>query len=353
MTPSRSWLLLGGLLLSGYLVYLLQPVLTPFLAAAALAYLGDPAVDRLQARGLNRTWAVVVVFTLLVLILLVLLFLLLPLLSHQLGALLAKLPGMLAWLEQNALPWLQAHLGLELAGLELETLRGQLAAHWQQAGDLARAVIVQATRSGMALLTWAANLALIPVVTFYLLRDWDSIMARLAALLPRRAAPTVITLARECDAVLAAFVRGQLLVMLALGTVYALGLWAVGLELALLIGLGAGLASIVPYLGFFVGIAAATVAALFQFDGWLPVLLVWGVFMIGQVLESTVLTPLLVGDRIGLHPVAVIFAVLAGGQLFGFLGILLALPVAAVIAVLLRHVHARYLESSLYDGPQA
>lgn len=349
MNPSKSWLLIGGLLLAGYLIYLLQPILMPFLVAATLAYLGDPAADKLERWGLSRIWAVVVVFSALTLLLVLLLFLLIPLLGRQLTSLLGRLPDMLAWLEAVALPWLELQLGFDASVLELEALRARLLQHWQQAGDVVKLVIAQTTRSSLALLAALANLALIPVVTFYLLRDWDLMLARIRSLLPRRSAPTVVQLARECDSVLAAFVRGQLLVMIALGVIYSLGLWAVGLELALLIGMIAGIANVVPYLGFIVGITAATVAAFFQFPDWQHLLLVWGVFLLGQVLESTVLTPWLVGDRIGLHPVAVIFAVLAGGQLFGFVGILIALPVAAVVMVLLRHGHELYLNSALYD----
>lgn len=195
-------------------------------------------------------------------------------------------------------------------------------------------------------------MVLIPVVTFYLLRDWDILMAKIRRLLPRKREALTIQLLGECHEVLGAFMRGQLLVMLALGIVYAVGLMSIGLELGLLIGLLAGLASLVPYLGFVVGISAALVAGLFQFGvEWYPLLGIVVVFSIGQMLEGMLLTPLLVGDRIGLHPVAVIFAILAGGQLFGFTGVLLALPVAAVIMVLLRHVHELYKESDMYGQP--
>jgi predicted PurR-regulated permease PerM len=189
------------------------------------------------------------------------------------------------------------------------------------------------------------------VVGFYLLRDWDLMMGKLRGLLPRQREPQVVGLAGECHEVLGAFVRGQLMVMLALGVIYSAGLMLVGLELGLLIGMLAGLAAIVPYMGFIIGIGAALVAGLFQFGGDLyPMLGIVAVFMVGQALEGMVLTPLLVGDRIGLHPVAVIFAILAGGELFGFTGVLLALPVAAVIMVLLRHVHDLYKESDMYAG---
>jgi len=202
-------------------------------------------------------------------------------------------------------------------------------------------------------LSWLMNLLLIPVVTFYLLRDWDTMVRQINDLLPRRYAPAAARLATEADEVLSAFLRGQFTVMLALGAIYSVGLWLVDLDLALLIGLFAGLVSFIPYMGATVGVVSASVAAIAQFgDLWsvVPVLIV---FAVGQTLEGTVLTPKLVGDRIGLHPVAVIFAVLAGGQLFGFLGVLLALPVASVAMVLMRHVHDRYLDSQLYGVREA
>lgn len=351
MTSSKSWFILGGIALIAYLVYLLQPILMPFLVGGALAYFGDPAADRLERLGLNRTLAASVVFAVLALLLLLLILLLVPLLARQLEELYLRLPEWVRWLEQQALPWLAGHFGVELNTLQLEDLQAQLRSHWSTAGGIARLLLTKTASSGLALLTLLANLALIPVVAFYLLRDWDRILAKIESLLPRPQAPTITRLARECDSVLSAFVRGQLLVMLALGAIYAIGLWLVGLKLALLLGLIAGLASIVPYLGFAIGIMSASIAAFFQFHDWPSLLLVWLVFGIGQVLESTVLTPYLVGDRIGLHPVAVIFAVLAGGQLFGFTGILLALPIAAMVMVLLRHAHERYQLSAFYRGP--
>ncbi len=231
-------------------------------------------------------------------------------------------------------------------------IKQALMANWQSAGGVAQGLLVSATSSSLVLLGWIANLVLIPVVTFYLLRDWDVMLANVRGTLPRAWEPTVVALARECDEVVSAFLRGQLLVMLALGVCYTVGLMLVGLDLALLIGMLAGLAAIVPYLGLLLGISAASVAALLQFGDWLPLLWVALVFTLAQLLEGMYLTPKLVGDRIGLHPVVVIFAVMAGGQLFGFTGVLLALPVSAVIMVLLRHAHDRYRSSSLY-GPAA
>ncbi|MGH8400325.1 MAG: AI-2E family transporter, partial [Gammaproteobacteria bacterium] len=201
-----------------------------------------------------------------------------------------------------------------------------------------------------AVFAFFLNLILIPVVTFYLLRDWDSLVARIAALLPRDSVATVSQLARDCDTMLGAFLRGQLAVMVSLATIYTLGLWAIGLDNAIAIGVIAGLLSFVPYLGVITGIALALLSALLQARGWWLPLEVLIVFSIGQLMESFVLTPRLVGERIGLHPVLVIFAILVGGQLFGFAGVLLALPIAAAGTVLVRHAHGRYLASQLYRG---
>ncbi len=349
LNDSRSWLGLVALILLGWLIHQLQPVLMPFLVGLLFAYLGDPLVDRLEVRGLSRTWGVVAVFAAFTLILLLMLLVLVPLLGRQLLRLYELLPQLIDWLQGAALPWLQQQLGVSADLWQLERLKGLLREHLGQATDLAGLLLARVTSSSLALLAWVGNLVLIPVVTFYLLRDWDLMLAKLRRLLPRRQEGLVVRLAEECHEVLGAFLRGQLLVMLALALVYSAGLMLLGLELGLLIGLLAGLASIVPYMGFVVGISAALIAALFQFGlDWLPLLGVLLVFGVGQLLEGMWLTPTLVGDRIGLHPVAVIFAILAGGQLFGFTGVLLALPVAAVIMVLLRHVHDFYKLSALY-----
>ncbi|QEY64523.1 AI-2E family transporter [Metapseudomonas lalkuanensis] len=350
MTDSRRWLWLGGFLFLGWLIYQLHPVLSPFLVGMLLAYLGDPLVDRLERLGLSRTWGVVLVFGLFGLILLALLLVLLPMLGRQLFRLYEVAPQMLDWLQQSALPWAQAQLGLPGDFWRVDRLKAVITGHLGQTTDIAGTLLASVTASGLALLGWLGNLLLIPVVGFYLLRDWDLMVAKLRGLLPRNRETYVVGLVGECHEVLGAFLRGQLLVMLALGLIYAVGLMLVGLDLGLLIGLLAGLASIVPYMGFVVGFGAALVAALFQFGGFelYPLIGVVVVFSVGQLLEGMLLTPLLVGDRIGLHPVAVIFAILAGGQLFGFTGVLLALPVAAIIMVLLRHAHDFYKLSDLY-----
>jgi predicted PurR-regulated permease PerM len=352
MTEARKWLWLGVLLGSGWLVYLLAPVLAPFLAGALIAYLGSPLVDWLQLRRLSRTGAVVLVFSLFTLAMLVLVLFLAPLLAKQVeAALVVQLPRALEWLQGTALPYLGGLAGLQTETLfDIEQLKATLSAHWREAGGVAARVLESVTRSGLALFGWLANLVLIPVVAFYLLRDWHVLVARIDQMLPRDPAPVIRRLARESDTVLGAFMRGQLLVMLALGLFYTLGLWLVGLELALLIGMLAGLVSFVPYLGFTVGVLAALLAGWFQFQEFMPLLWVVLVFGLGQLLESLWLTPRLVGGSIGLHPVAVIFAIMAGGQLFGFVGVLLALPVASVAMVLLRYAHRQYLDSELYEG---
>lgn len=350
MTDSRHWLWLGGVLLLCWLLYQLHPILSPFLVGMLLAYLGDPLVDRLERLGLSRTWGVVAVFTLFSLILLALLLVLVPMLGRQLVRLYELAPQMLDWLQNSALPWVQAKLGLPQGFWRFDKLKEVISGHLGQTTDVVGVLLASATASGLALVGWIGNLLLIPVVGFYLLRDWDLMMAKLRGLLPRNREGLVLKLTGECHEVLGAFIRGQLLVMLALGVIYSVGLMAIGLDLGLLIGLLAGLASIVPYMGFVVGFGSAVAAALFQFGGFelYPLIGVAVVFGIGQLLEGMLLTPLLVGDRIGLHPVAVIFAILAGGQLFGFTGVLLALPVAAVIMVLLRHAHDLYKLSQLY-----
>ncbi len=348
MSESQKWFLLAGLSFGGVLIYLLAPVLMPFLLAAVLAYIGDPLVDRLEARKLSRTLSVVTVFLCLTLLALLLLIILVPMLERQVGLLISKLPQYFQWLQQSAIPAVSERLGFEGPILDLVALQESLREQWQQAGGAVKGVVGVISKSGVTLLAWVGNLVLIPVVTFYMLRDWDIMVARVHELIPRRYEAVVARLARASDEVLGAFLRGQLTVMMALGLIYSVGLSIVGLELAVLIGMLAGVVSFVPYLGFIVGIVAAGIAALMQFQELLPLFYVVLVFGIGQMIEGMLLTPLLVGEKIGLHPVAVIFAVLAGGQLFGFVGILLALPVAAVVMVLLRYTHERYVGSSLY-----
>ena len=350
---TRRWQLLAITAVLAYLVWLLAPVLMPFAVAGMLAYLGDPLADRLERLGLGRAWAATLVFLLLLLALVGVLLLLVPLVARQVENLIQNLPRYGQWAQQTAWPWLQTRLHLDPDMFDSDRLLAALKAHIDSIGGVATVVLGKVSRSGLGIVLWLTNLVLIPVVAFYLLRDWDRLVATIDRMLPRSIQPTVAHLARESDKVLGAFVRGQLLVMLALGIFYGTGLSLVGLSVGLLIGIVAGLLSFVPYLGFIVGFGAAMIAVLVQYGDWSHLLMVCGVFLLGQLLEGYVLVPKLVGDKIGLHPVAVIFAVLAGGYLAGFLGVLLALPAASVIMVLLRYLVERYRMSELYteQGP--
>ncbi|WP_369930732.1 AI-2E family transporter [Xanthomonas sp. NCPPB 2632] len=348
---SRRWQMLAIIAVIVFIIWLLAPVLMPFAIAGMLAYLGDPLADRLQRLGMGRGWAVSIVFTVITLVFVGVLLLLVPLIEHQFENLSENLPRYVDWVRTTALPWIQVRLHLDANVFDTDRLLATIREHIGSVGSMAAAAMTKLTQSGMGVVMWLTNLVLIPVVAFYLLRDWDTMIAHIQRLLPRSIEPTVVRLARESDQVLGAFVRGQLLVMLALGVFYGLGLTLVGISIGPLIGMVAGLLSFVPYLGFMIGFAAALIAALVQYGDWTHVILVGVVFTVGQLLEGYVLVPRLVGGKIGLHPVAVIFAVLAGGHLFGFLGVLLALPAASVVVVLLRYVFARYRESDLYMEP--
>jgi predicted PurR-regulated permease PerM len=350
---SRRWQLLAIAAVICYLLWLLAPVLMPFAVAGMLAYLGDPLADRLERLGLGRTLAVSIVFIVLILVFAGALLLLIPLISRQIENLAQNMPRYIEWGRDTAIPWIQTKLHLDPNAFNSDRLIAAVRTHLDSIGSYASIVLGKISRSSIGIVMWMTNLVLIPVVAFYLLRDWDRMVAYIDQVLPRSIEPTVAHLARESDTVLGAFVRGQLLVMLALGVLYGGGLTLVGISVGPLIGMVAGLLSFVPYLGFIVGFAAALIAALVQYGDWAHVLMVVGVFVVGQLLEGYVLVPKLVGDKIGLHPVAVIFAVLAGGYLFGFLGILLALPAASVIVVVLRYLLERYRQSNLYteEGP--
>ena len=350
MTTSQVRLMITLVVFAVLFVYLLSPVLTPFLISMVLAYLGDPVADRLGNLGLGRTAAVSVVFTVVTLVLVLTVLILVPGIVRQIRNVIDLLPELGHWLQTTLVPWLSRYIEVNPDLFNLKELSTTLSGEWQKTGSVLKYLTHAIGGSTMTVVTFMTNLFLVPVVTFYLLRDWDSLMVNIGQMIPRNLAPPVITLARECDEVLGSFMKGQLIVMCLLGITYGLGLSLVGLQFAMLVGLIAGLASIVPYMGFIVGISVALVMAIFQFDSLLPIGGVVVVFLIGQALEGMVFTPLLVGDKIGLHPVAVIFAIMAGGQLFGFTGVLLALPVAAVIMVLLVHLYGNYKGSHLYHA---
>ncbi len=334
-----------------WVVWLLAPILSPFALAALLGWLGDPLVDRLERKGLKRNTAVILVFGVMTTVLVIALLVMVPLLEQQIMTLVHSLPAYRDWFVGTALPWVEMRTGLQiLSWLDPERLFTLIREHWENAGGVAATVLGYVSRSGFALLGLLANLVLLPVLTFFFLRDWDLLVQRIGLLVPRNHYQTVRTLAKDSDAVLGGFLRGQMLVMLILGVLYGLGLWAVGLDLGILIGIIGGVLTFVPYLGPATVVVLGGIAALVQFGDWQHLAGVAVVFTVGQVIESYWLTPKLVGDRIGLHPMAVIFSVMAGGSLFGFLGMLLALPVAAVANVLLHFAHRQYTQSRLYAG---
>ncbi len=334
-----NWLI--AIMISGWLLYLLAPVLTPFVAAALLAYIGDPLADRLEKLRFPRTLAVVTVFLLTFVFLALIVVLVGPLIRQQVAALFAALPSIISQIEQVWLPGVASFLDLELD--ENIGLGAFLAQYKDLAGSWSATLLTSVTSTGSMLAAAVLSLFLIPILTFYLLRDWDSIIAHLGALVPSSQRQTIFKLARDTDEILGAFLRGQLLVMFALALIYSLGLTLVGLKFAVAIGVVAGLVSFVPYLGFVFGIGLASLTVALEPNPLWHLVGVFVTFTAAQMFEGTVLTPKLVGDRIGLHPVMVIFAIAAGGQLFGFFGILLALPAAAALSVLIRFAYHRYL----------
>ena len=347
---NNRWLILMAAFLA--LLYLLLPVLTPFLIAAILAYICDPLVDKICLWGvgkfkLGRTLATVLVMLAIIGVLAGLVLILIPLLQKESQLLAQRLPDLITNVRATLEPFLQKQFGISL-NIDPAQIQEIVTKNWKTAGGLFGDVLISAGNHGMALIGLLANILLLPVVLFYLLRDWDELVHKISNLIPLDMIDKTSEIAHEIDQVLAEFLRGQLAVMLAMSAFYVIGLWAVGLNMALPIGLVAGLLGFVPYLGITAGILLALLVAALQFTSFaqiMPVLLVFGV---GQIVESFLLTPRLVGDRIGLHPVTVIFALLAGGQLFGFAGVLLALPVSAAIAVGLHHTKNSYLTSDAY-----
>lgn len=353
MNPEHSkdlhylwWLALGCVVVA--LVYLLSPILTPFLLAAVIAYICNPMVSCLAARKIPRTLGTVLVMLLLLSIFVALILIMVPIFEQEVLRLIEKIPTYLGMLRENLIPWVEARFGVNLQP-DIGMLKQAFSEHWQKAGGVAAKVLPSLTSGGMAVVEFFINLVLVPVVLFYLLRDWDEFVKQIDEIIPRYWHEKVTELADETDRILAEFLRGQLAVILIMSICYITGLWLVGLEFALPIGLLAGILVFVPYLGMIIGLMLATFAAVMQFQDWSGVISVWVVFGAGQMIEGMVITPWLVGDRIGLHPVVVIFSLLAFGQLFGFFGILLALPVSAVLLVWLRHIRQQYLESNLYQ----
>ena len=346
---SRIGFWLALVAVAAVLLYLLSGVLMPFVAGMAIAYFLDPVADRLEAWGLSRAVAAALILAAFFAAAAGCLVLLFPLLQAQVVGLATRGPDLIDTLRQQAEPLLR-QMWADLPPDVLERLR---AAAGSYAGEIVQWVsklLADLLSGGMAFLNILSLVLISPLVAFYLLRDWDRIIERLDTLLPRPTAPVIRGQVAEIDRTIAAFVRGQASVCLILSIFYGVGLTLLGLQSGLLVGLGAGLVSFIPYFGAALGLAVGLGIALFQFADWLPIFLVAAVFVAGQTAESYILTPKLVGERVGLHPVWIIFALLAGGALFGFTGVLLAVPAAAVIGVLVRFAQARYLESPLYGG---
>ena len=344
------WLIVIAAFFAG--IYLFHAILLPFVAGMAVAYLFDPVCDRLERAGLSRTLATSVVTLVFVAILVLGLLLLLPVVIGQLTSLLERLPDYIESLRgqlASVISTLESRLSPEIMARVREALAdsGGKIAGWIT--DLLTGLVT----GGVALANLLSLIFITPVVSFYLLRDWDRIVERVDGWLPRASVGVVREQTSLVDETLAGWVRGQFSVCLVLGTFYAIALTVAGLDFGLVIGLMAGLLSFVPFVGAAVGLVGSVGLAVVQFDDWLRIAIVAAIFFIGQIAEGNFLTPRLVGDRVGLHPVWVIFALLAGGALFGFVGVLLAVPVAATIGVLVRFLLQRYLESDLYGKTEA
>jgi len=337
----------GAVVTVAALLHWLGPILTPFMIGVMLAYLGNPVVNWFQRRRTSRTIGTLVVMAVMFLLLLVLALVLWPLIHTEATQLYKRLPQLVGMAYAQVAPWLSENFGIEL-DFDLASIKELVAENVGGTEALSFKLLSGLKAGGMVVLGVLINLVLIPVVTFYLLRDWNRIVERIGELMPRRWLPKVSTVAREIDAVLAEFVRGQVSVMVVLAVYYAIGLWLVGLQFAVPIGVLTGLLVFIPYVGFGLGLILGTVAALLQWHGLPGFAAVMAVYGVGQLLEGYVLIPWLVGDRIGLHPLAVIFALLAFGHLFGFAGVLIALPASAALLVGLRHLRAEYHDSELY-----
>jgi predicted PurR-regulated permease PerM len=331
------------------LLVLAGSILFPFIAGFAVAYFLDPVVDWIENKGVSRLAATLAVCILFFALVIALVIVVAPLLQSQIVGLFTKVPAIIdtvtAWLEPA-----KAALQEKFPGQPLD----QFGATSKNFGAAAAAWLIRVLggiwQGGLALFNAISLVVITPVVSFYLLRDWDNIVTQIDNWLPRGSAPELRAIFAGIDSVIAGFVRGQMTVGLFLAVIYGVGLTLVGLDFGLLIGIAAGLMSFVPYFGMLIGLAVAVAIAVVQFGEWQPVLLVLAVFSVGQILESMILTPKFVGDKVRLHAVWVLFALMVGGALFGFTGILLAIPVAATIGVLVRFVIDQYLDSTLYNG---
>lgn len=351
MTINRQvvfWLLF----LVGLVVFLtvLGPILMPFLVGMALAYLLDPLADRIERLGVSRAMAtmiLLIVFTLSVVLGVVLL---LPILAHQVANLIANFPTYLQQLDSVVDSILNSGFARRL-GVDQQTVQSSISSFFQNGASWFSGFAESVLSGGLAFINVVSLLVIAPVVAFYLLYDWDRMIEKVDGWLPRDHADTIRELAGDMDSVIARFVRGQMLVGLTLGVFYAAGLVLLGINSGLLIGMVAGLISFIPYLGTIFGFIASVGIALLQFwPDWTWPLATAALFIVGQGIEGYILQPFFIGNSVGLHPVWLMFALLAFGYLFGFPGLLVAIPVSAAIGVLVRYAISRYLESPIYKG---
>ena len=328
-------------------IYCLRSVLMPFVAGIIIGYLLDPCASKFEKWGMNRTWATVLTMLLLILILIPSLAALISIIDSQLGHFIAVLPQYLTAFANKVEPiivGIQDRFPALEADKIREAIRGNMGNTLKVVGNILRKLV----SSGFALVNIISLLLITPVVAFYMLRDWDSFVKKVDDLLPKHSKKSIEKQAKEIDCILSSFIRGQLSVCVLLGLFYAIGLYFVGLDLGVLVGFISGIISFIPYVGSIFGFVVSVTIAFAQFDTFIPVLQVVGVFMVGQFIEGNFLTPNLVGESVGLHPVWIMFALLAGGVLLGFLGLMIAVPLAAIIGVLVRHAIDNYKSSSLY-----
>ncbi|SPL70939.1 chloramphenicol efflux transporter CxpE [Acinetobacter stercoris] len=343
--------ILAGIALILWVLYLLKPVVLPFVGAFFIAYLFSPIVEKLS-RILPRWLSISIVFVGIIIVITWAMWFVVPLVWKQLVYARDSIPAGIHWINYTFLPWVSQTFNVDRMEIDTDQMSKVVMDYIQTnySVDSIQSMVLKVLQSGWSFIQVGGTVVLMPIIAFYFLLDWNRMLSSMKDLIPRKYEKSTLAIIGECHSVLGAFVKGQFLVMVLLGIVYAVGLQLIGLEVGLIIGMVAGLASIIPYLGFAVGIVAAIIATLFQFGiDWTHLLLVGVVFMIGQAIEGYILQPFLLGDKIGLSPVAVVFAVLAGAQLGGFVGMLIALPVAAVIVVLLKHVKETYQDSHWYS----
>ena len=347
---TAAWLLIAALAVLA--LWFLGPVLTPFVIAAVLAYVLTPLVNRLDAAGrgkMPRVLAVLIVEVIFILVMVSILLLIVPIFAKEIPLLREQLPGLASRLNTSLMPWL-AKVGINVS-LDADSVKSFVVKYLSANFEETFGSVMSSVRlGGSVALAVVGNLVLIPVALFFLLKDWNAFVARIVELVPPMTRSSFDSFLEEADGVLGQYLRGQLLVMGTLAIYFSVALSVFRFDLAVPVGIFTGLAFFIPYLGFGLGLLLALLAGLLQFGGWYGVLVVAGVYGFGQLFESFFLTPWLVGERIGLHPLAAIFALLAFGQLFGFLGVLIALPTSAVLVVAIRRVKASYMLSKLYTG---